>query len=51
MHQHHIRNLNESGTLDEDVTIGSADVKALHPNIDFDFAADICLVRCFKKVE
>ena len=33
-----IRDMNDSDTLDGDVTVGSADVKALYPNIDIDFA-------------
>ena len=37
-----IRDMNDSDTLDGDITVGSADVKALYPSIDIDFAAEIC---------
>lgn len=35
-----IKKLNESGELDADCTIGSADVKALYPSIDVNLAAE-----------
>ena len=34
-----IRSVNESGVLDERCTVGSADVTALYPSIDVEFAA------------
>ena len=35
-----VNNLNESGQLDQECTIGSADVKALYPSIDVDFTCE-----------
>ena len=35
-----IKNVNESGVLDEICTVGSADVTALYPSIDVEFAAE-----------
>ena len=35
-----VRELNESGKLDERCTIGSADVKALYPSLDIDFTSE-----------
>ena len=35
-----IKKTNESGNLDEDCTVGSADVTALYPSIDVAFAAE-----------
>ena len=40
-----IRDINESGRMDERCTVGSADVTALYPSIDVDFAAErVCEV-------
>ena len=35
-----VKELNESGQLDHMCTLGSADVKALYPSIDIDFACE-----------
>ena len=35
-----VRELNESGKLDERCTVGSADVKALYPSLDIDFTSE-----------
>ena len=47
-----IKKTNESGDLDEDCTVGSADVTALYPSIDVAFAAEkVCEMFIESEVE